>query len=58
MLTFFNGRRIRRYPKSSIIHLPVSEYIINMYNPFSYTNDFIDSLDSTVSSSKKENVGR
>ncbi|GKX31260.1 hypothetical protein SH1V18_37400 [Vallitalea longa] len=58
MLTFSNSRRIRRYPKSSIIHLPISEYIFNVYNPFSYTNDFINSCSSTISNSRRRNVGR
>lgn len=59
MISFSNTRQICRYPNSSIIHLPVSEYIFNVYSPFGYTNDFFDSPNSTKSYSKKrKKVGR
>ena len=58
MISFSNTRQVCRYPKSSMIHLPVSEYIFNLYSPFGYTNDFIDSQNSTKSYSKKRKVGR
>jgi len=33
MVTYSNNRRIYRYPKSSCIHLPWHDHVINFYNP-------------------------
>lgn len=59
MVTFSNTRKTRSYPSSSVIHLPASEYIFNIYSPFGYNYRFLlDDKNTTQSYVQKRRIGR
>jgi hypothetical protein len=54
MITFSNTKHTTSYPNSSVIHLPTSDYLLNIYSTYDYNNLFLyDKSNLTQSNIKK-----